>query len=150
VLGGTAQRRTPRVIWKLDLTVIAVVIAGGLLRVEYGHRVVIEPPTSTELTWREAAAACPTNDNMPYGTDCLAYLKGAADTGMRRQISAADSKPVALSYAPSRNELTALATVTPCPDSDNVPYTASCVKFLSGWLWRANAAESPAARQYTP
>jgi hypothetical protein len=128
------------VILKLDLAVIALIV-GGVLWSEYGHHVVIEPPTSTELARREAAAACPANDNVPYGSDCLAYLKVATDTGMRRQISAADSKPAALSYAASRTELTPLATA-PCPDSDNVPYTASCVKFLSGWLWRANPTES--------
>ena len=137
-------------ILKLDVAAIAVVIAGAVLWFEYGHRVVIEPPTSTELARREAAAACPANDSMPYGTDCLAYLKGATDTGRRRQISAADSKPAALSYAPSQTALTSLATATPCSDSDNVPYTASCVKFLSGWLWRANAAEGPAARALAP
>lgn len=43
--------------------------------------------------------------------------------------------------APTRVELASPA----CPDSDNVPYSASCIRFLgyvSGMNWQANAAES--------
>jgi hypothetical protein len=133
------------VILKVDLAAVAVVLV-GVLWFEHGHRVVIEPPTSTELARREAAAAaCPASDSMPYGTDCLAYLKGGAGSGLRR-LNAAESKPAVLAYAPGRAELAA----TPCPDSDNVPYSKSCVTFLSGWLWRVNAAEDPAAGRNTP
>src|SRR5262245_26989662 len=45
--------------------------------------------------------------------------------------------------APTRSELA--ASQPPCPDNDNVPYSASCIRFLgyvSGMNWQANAAES--------
>ena len=45
--------------------------------------------------------------------------------------------------APARGELA--ASQPACPDNDNVPYSASCIRFLgyvSGMNWQANAAES--------
>jgi len=45
--------------------------------------------------------------------------------------------------APTRSELS--APQPPCPDNDNVPYSASCIRFLgyvSGMNWQANAAGS--------
>jgi hypothetical protein len=44
--------------------------------------------------------------------------------------------------APTRVELASPA----CPDNDNVPYSASCIRFLvPGMNWQANAAESVVA-----
>ena len=48
--------------------------------------------------------------------------------------------------APTRADLASPV----CPDNDNVPYSASCIKFLghvSGMNWQANAAESVVAPQ---
>jgi|EndMetStandDraft_3_1072993.scaffolds.fasta_scaffold60808_4 hypothetical protein len=50
--------------------------------------------------------------------------------------------------APTRSE--PAASQPACPDNDNVPYSASCIKFLghvSGMNWQANAAESVVAPQ---
>jgi len=46
--------------------------------------------------------------------------------------------------APTRVDLASPA----CPDNDNVPYSASCIRFLgyvSGMNWQANAAEGVVA-----
>jgi hypothetical protein len=51
--------------------------------------------------------------------------------------------------APTRAEPASPA----CPDNDNVPYSASCIRFLgyvSGMNWQANAAESAVAPQARP
>jgi hypothetical protein len=45
--------------------------------------------------------------------------------------------------APTRAELA--ASQPACPDNDNEPYSASCIRFLGyvpGMNWQANAAES--------
>jgi len=43
--------------------------------------------------------------------------------------------------APSPAEIVAMTRVAACPDNDNVPYSARCLTYISGWFWRANAAE---------
>ena len=53
--------------------------------------------------------------------------------------------------APTRSELA--ASQPACPDNDNVPYSASCIRFLgyvSGMNWQANAAESGIAPHARP
>jgi hypothetical protein len=50
---------------------------------------------------------------------------------------------------PTRVELASPA----CPDNDNVPYSASCIRFLGyvpGMNWQANAAESVVAPPARP
>jgi hypothetical protein len=34
-------------------------------------------------------------------------------------------------------------TAAPCPDKDNVPYTADCIAFLTGPLWTPNPSSKP-------
>ncbi len=53
--------------------------------------------------------------------------------------------------APTPVELASSAPPAACPDNDNVPYSAGCLRFLSGGhlsgtAWQANAAERAAAR----
>jgi hypothetical protein len=53
--------------------------------------------------------------------------------------------------APTRSEQA--ASQPACPDNDNVPYSASCIRFLgyvSGMNWQANAAESVIEPQARP
>jgi hypothetical protein len=52
--------------------------------------------------------------------------------------------------APTSTELDALAAARACPDSENMPYTATCLAFLNGSAAserRANAPESVSAEQ---
>jgi hypothetical protein len=52
--------------------------------------------------------------------------------------------------APTSTELDALAAARACPDSENMPYTATCLAFLSGSAaseGRANAPERVPAEQ---
>jgi hypothetical protein len=45
--------------------------------------------------------------------------------------------------APSSTELDALAATTACPDSENLPYTATCLAFLNGSAASRTCANAP-------
>ena len=117
---------------KVDLAVIAAVVAGCAHWIEQGHRIAIDAPTPSELAAASSAAACPDNDRVPYSADCLAFLKGDSDTAMGWRIAAADRKPTPLVYPPRHTELSSAA----CPANDNIPYPPNCLRFLSGYFWR--------------
>jgi hypothetical protein len=125
------------VVSKLDLVVVVAVIGGGMLWLENRHRVVVEPPIHPELT-QVGATACPDSDTVPYSASCLAFLKGGRDTDARWRIRAADSKLAAVAAAPDPAEPGSVGPAAPCPANDNMPYSASCVAFLSGWFWHSN------------
>jgi hypothetical protein len=115
---------------KVDLAVVAALIAGCAFWVERGHRITIDAPTQFELA-APPAGACPDSDRGPYSADCLAFLKGNSDPPAGWQIVVA-RMPVALAYEQRRTDLSAAA----CPINDNTPYPPDCVSFLSGPLWR--------------
>jgi hypothetical protein len=54
---------------------------------------------------------------------------------------------------PEPANFTSLARAAVCPDTDTVPYSASCIAFLQGpatpWPWRANATAGT-VRVYAP
>jgi hypothetical protein len=75
--------------------------------------------------------ACPDNDNVPYSAGCLNFLKGATELGMRWRINATDGPAVVATVYPA---VSGRLAGPACPDTDNVPYTASCLAFLSGPL----------------
>ncbi len=83
---------------KLDLAVILAVVAGGALWLEHRHRIVIEPPASTELIAPAPAAACPDSDNVPYSASCLVFLGSGYMSGMNWRANAAESAAAASAY----------------------------------------------------
>jgi hypothetical protein len=88
----------------------------GLTWVERGHRVSIRAPTAAEIVYRDAAAACPgNNDSEPYTTSCRHQRTSLVE---RENWLAGDSRA--------------------CPDNDDKPYPPACVRFMSGWFWRAD------------
>jgi hypothetical protein len=123
-----------QMVLKLDLAAVASVAAAALW-FEYGHRVVIEPATPAELASYASVAACPETENVPYSARCLAFLKGSADTD-----SAETDTAWRITTAPpvSRKSADPRATAAACPDTENMPYSANCLEFMSGWLWRAD------------
>jgi hypothetical protein len=116
---------------KVDIAVVAALVAGCAFWIEQGHRITIDAPTPSELAVAPTAAACPDNDRAPYSADCLAFLKGDSDPPVGWQIVVV-RMPAAPAYEPRRPELSAAA----CPGNDNMPYPPDCLKFLSGPLWR--------------
>jgi hypothetical protein len=135
---ASARRGMQRLILKADHVVIAALVAAALLWIEHGHRIVTDAPTSTELDALAAARACPDSENMPYTARCLAFLKGNAASEMRWRPDAAETVSAKQPAAATSNQLTAVAPQV-CADTDTVPYTASCIAFMSGWFWRPNS-----------
>jgi hypothetical protein len=120
---------------KLDFVVIATVVAGCALWLEQGHRVVIDPPTQSELAAAAAAEVCPDKDSVPASANCLAFLFGT-----NWQPTTAPAAPAPLEHA----EVAQPSFVVPCPDRDDVPYSASCLAYLqgsttAGMRWRVSA-----------
>ena len=116
---------------KLDLVVLAAV-GGGMLWIEHGHRINIAPPTAAEVA-DPAAAVCPDSDSVPFSADCIALIGGGRDIGVRSSENAAASTPAA------PVGLTAPA----CPsNNENRPYSAQCLRYLSGWFWQADPTKA--------
>ncbi len=116
---------------KLDLAVLVALIAGSVLWIEHGHHFDIEAPTDAKLAM-SVGAVCPDNENVPYNTDCITFMQGdglgdgAPD--MRWRANAPRTIP-----APERSESPGPA----CPaNNENVPYSARCIRYLSGWFWQ--------------
>jgi hypothetical protein len=116
---------------KVDLAVVAALIAGCTFWIERGHRITIDAPTPSELAATPAAKACPDNDRGPYSADCLAFLKGDSDPPAGWQIVVVRTAAMP-AYESKRPDLSAAA----CPVNDNMPYPPDCLRFLSGPLWR--------------
>jgi hypothetical protein len=109
---------------KLDLMIVALIVAWGVFWIEQDHRTIIEAPAA-EASTPAAAAGCPDNDTAPYSARCLEFLN--VPTGVQprlRAVAVREARPA------------------PCPDNDKVPYSASCIAFLKGateidMRWRA-------------
>jgi hypothetical protein len=129
--------RTQRVVSKLDLAVIVTSITGALLWIEHGHRIDIETPTGAAFT-APVAAVCPDNENVSYSANCIVFMQGDGASDMRWRVNAAGRAPAEQPFAPKNIELTAVASGAACADNDNMPYTARCIAFMTGWFWRPN------------
>jgi hypothetical protein len=126
-------------LFKLDLAVAALV-AAGMLWIEHEHRIIIGTPVAAEVAAPEASA-CPATDDVPFSADCIAFMGGGGGgvlPDIHSRVSAAPSAPAVSPEAYGRAELHAPA----CPPSnENAPYSATCIKFMSGWYWHANPTE---------
>jgi hypothetical protein len=112
-----------------------VFVAAGTLWIEHGHRISIAAPTAAEAP---AASACPDNDSVPFSADCIAFIDGGASAAARTPVSAMTSA----SAAPPTARLYAEVHAPACPlSNENSPYSARCIKFLSGWYWQPNPAD---------
>jgi hypothetical protein len=125
------------VVSKLDLAVIVTSITGALLWIEHGHRIDIETPTGAAFT-APVAAVCPDNENVSYSANCIVFMQGDGASDMRWRVNAAGRAPAEQPFAPKNIELTAVASGAACADNDNMPYTARCIAFMTGWFWRPN------------
>jgi hypothetical protein len=125
------------VLSKLDLAIVAV-IAVGSLWIEHEHRIIIGTPAAAEAV-PPAASACPDKDSVPFSADCIAFIDGGALPDIHASASAMPSTPLVLPDRKGRAESDAAA----CPPSnENAPYSARCIRFLSGWYWQANPTEA--------
>jgi hypothetical protein len=115
---------------KHRFVVVLALIAGAVLWIEHGQRIVTDAPTPTELAALAAARACPDSENVPYSQSCIAFMQGDRVIPPQRWLmGVVETTPAAASDAHG----------AACPsNSDNVPYTANCIRFMSGWFWRPN------------
>lgn len=121
---------------KLNLVVVVASIAGGMLWIERGLHIDIETPTGAAFA--APVAVCPDSENVPYSADCIVFMQGDVGSDVRWRVNAAESRP-ATANAPGSAEVPGPA----CPaNNENVPYSATCLRFLSGWFWRLNLPES--------
>jgi len=124
---------------KLDLAAILAAVACGVLVIEHGHQIFTDAPMDrSEL----AAAACPDNDNMPYPAGCLSFLQGEPASPVPRGRTA-ERTPATASVAP-KQIAQSIAPGAECPALDSVPYSASCIAFMTGWFWQPNTFETAA------
>jgi hypothetical protein len=69
------------VLSKLDFAIVAI-IAGAMLWIEHGPRVIITTPAAAQAG-SPAAAVCPENDSVPFSADCLAFIQGGPAYSVR-------------------------------------------------------------------
>jgi hypothetical protein len=114
-------------------------IAGAALWVEHGHRTVTDAPTTAQLDALTAARACPDSENVPYTPTCLAFLKGGAASETEWRPDAAETASTRQPSASPDMEIISAERRAACADTDTVPYSISCIAFMSGWFWRPNS-----------
>jgi len=115
---------------KVDVALFAAMAFGALL-IENGHRIAIVAPEPVERAAQQPAAACPDNDKVPYSTECLNFMKGATELGMRWRIRAEPQLAVPQTNRPVPLERP-VTSATACPMNDSVPYSSRCIAFLNG------------------
>jgi hypothetical protein len=121
---------------KIDLAIV-VSIAVCMLWIERGHRIVIATLASAEAA-RPAASVCPDTDDVPFSADCIKYIDGGVSPDIHTRMKGPLSGPTAPAAARDRADL----DVPACPSSnENAPYSAACIRFMSGWFWQADATE---------
>src|SRR5262245_943629 len=130
---------------KLDVAVIVALAAGCTVWIERGHNIIIDAPTESELV--AAAAACPETDIVPYSRRCLDFLGGAVVSA--KPAAMPPDSTASAPLLPPAFEIVQQAAPAPCPQRDDVPYSASCLLFLqgatdTGMRWRVRAPVTPA------
>jgi len=128
---------------KLDLAAILVAVACGVIVIEHGHQIFTDAPGRMDRS-DLAAAGCPDNDNMPYPASCLSFLQGAPAPQVRRGLTA-ERTPATRSVAP-KQVAESIAPGAECPARDSVPYSASCIAFMTGWFWQPPETVAGTAR----
>jgi hypothetical protein len=127
------------VLSRLDWAVV-LAIAAGLLWIEHQNRITIATPAAAEMV-PPAASVCPKSDIAPYSAACLAFFEGAQASGLITPAHAAWNAPAAPA-ASTAAQRRADARTPPCPlSNENAPYSAKCIKFLSGWFWHPYPTE---------
>ena len=119
---------------KLDLAVVAA-LSVGLLWIEHEHRVIVATPVAAEEA-PSAASVCPETDDVPFSADCITFINGGVlrDVSSKLNTRAPTASPDTQQHAQLRGPA--------CPPSnENAPYSADCLRFLSGWYWQASPTQ---------
>jgi hypothetical protein len=129
-----------RLLSRLDRAAIIASIAGAVLWIEHGHSIDIETPTGAAFA-APVARMCPESENVPYSADCIAFMDGDNASNVVIRVNAERRIPAVSAHRPDSAESAGPA----CPaNNENVPYSADCLRFLSGWFWRPHVPDSAA------
>jgi hypothetical protein len=110
---------------------IAALVAAAVLWIEHGNRIDSDTPVGAANA-APAGTVCPDSENVPYSADCIAFMQGDVASEARVALrERAKHLPVTPPQAVASAD-----TSSPCPSSENVPYSATCIRFLSGWFWQ--------------
>ena len=124
------------VLSKLDLAIV-VAIAAGLLWIEHDNRIFIGTPAAAEGA-STAASVCPNTDDVPFSAACIKLINGGVVPTVHLPVS-----PPSLAVVSPGVERGAESGGPACPPSnENAPYTAQCIRFMSGWFWQPYATAS--------
>ena len=122
---------------KLELAAI-VAAACGMLSIEQGNHIFTDVSTRTERS-PLAAADCPDNDSLPYPASCLMFLEGKLASDVRHRSAAPECGRESRPGTPAAvKQDESILPEAECPAKDTVPYSASCIAFLTGWFWQPN------------
>jgi len=66
------------VVGKLNLVILATAV-GGVLWIEHGNRIKIEPPTEAA---EHNVAVCPENESVPFSADCMKFIQGGVGSAV--------------------------------------------------------------------
>jgi hypothetical protein len=112
--------------------VIAALAAAAVLWIEHGNRIDSEAPLGAAKA-APAGTVCPDSENVPYSADCIAFMQGDVAPGVRVSLQEPARN---LASLPTQALPSADLSGAPCPSNENVPYSANCIRFLSGWFWQ--------------
>lgn len=73
---------------KLDLLLIAAFVTGAFL-IEHKNHARMEAPTVAEVS-APPAAACPTNESVPFSAECMMFIQGSLRPVDARRPGGAD------------------------------------------------------------
>jgi hypothetical protein len=111
---------------------IAAFIAAAVLWIEHGNRIDSDTPVGAANA-APAGTVCPDSENVPYSADCIAFMQG--DVASEVRVSLREPAKY-LPVTPTQAVGSAEALGAPCPSNENAPYSANCIRFLSGWFWQ--------------
>lgn len=114
------------------LATVALLL-GAALWIEHVHRVDLATPT--EALALASGPACPDNDVGPYDASCIAFIGSGDAPAPAWRLRPAMQPSNDIMQDAERPSIVADAA---CPDNDNRPYPPGCIRFMSGWFWRAN------------
>ncbi len=117
---------------KLDHAVIFGTVLAAVVWIEHGHRIDLATPAGAAFS-HPSGAVCPDSENVPYSADCIVFMQGEAASEARPRAKTITSTPV---VAAVRAPASTQSAGPSCPPhNENMPYSARCLQFLSGWYW---------------
>ena len=82
------------------------------------------------------ASLCPDYESVPHSSECLKFLGTSDVLPVRWRAITTENTPPMSPDPPGELHRPACP-----PNNENVPYSAECLRFLSGWFWHPPSDE---------